>query len=70
MRTSAARRRCLELLAQSPDGCPESVLRVEFGIDLAVSLGLVADGLAAVVKTRVPVVRLQITPAGRKALGR
>jgi hypothetical protein len=46
------------------------VLRVEFGIDLAVSLGLVADGLAAVVKTRVPIVRLQITPAGRKALGR
>jgi hypothetical protein len=64
----------LELLARSPDGCPESLLRVEFDIDLAVSLGLVADGLAAIhqkrVKTRVPIVRLQITPAGREALGR
>jgi hypothetical protein len=77
MRLSSPRRRALELLAASPDGCTEPMLRVEHGIDEPVTVLLIEDGLVSAHHEKVRtggrlinVLRLQITDAGRAALGR
>ncbi len=74
-RMSPSRRRCLELLAQAPEGVTEPLLRVEFGIDTPVTAGLVEEGLAVAREMRqrvgnrvLEVQRVQITDAGRRAL--
>jgi hypothetical protein len=71
----ATRRRALELLAASPDGCTEAIILAQgFTTDFLVDL--VRAGLAtaqterAVVGARsVQVTRIRITDAGRRALG-
>ena len=78
MHLTAPRRRCLELLAQAEGGsCPEPALRGGFGIDEPVTAALIEDGLVAANRVRqrvgnrvLEILRLQITAAGRKALGR
>jgi putative ABC transport system substrate-binding protein len=74
-RLEPARRRALELLAASPDGCTEGIMRAHgFSIDFLVSL--VRSGLAAATAEHVvsgpdtiEVARMRITDAGRHALG-
>ena len=72
-----AKRRALALLATEPGRCPEPMLRVEHGIDEPVTVLLIEEGLVSArhekVRTGgrlVDVLRLQITDAGRAALGR
>jgi hypothetical protein len=67
------RRRALELLAASPDGCTEAIILAHFTIDFLVDL--IRAGLAtaqterAVVGRRsMQVTRMRITDAGRRAL--
>jgi hypothetical protein len=67
-------RRALRLLARSPNGCPESLmLAYRFAIDMLA--GLAADGLLTVDTheehvggRQKVVVRMQITPAGRREI--
>jgi hypothetical protein len=77
MPITTARERALALLAASPEGCTEPVLRITHGIHTAVVAAMVEDGLASAVQERVraggrlfEVIRVSITAAGRKALGR
>ena len=75
-RRSAERRRALELLAASPDGCTAAILLAHgFKSDRLVEL--INAGLASVTTERViagdraiQVTRVQITDAGRQALDR
>jgi len=67
MRISSSRRRAFELLASSPDGCPEAMLRVSHGVDTPMTAALVEEGLASVSQERVRAGVLEIT---RKALRR
>jgi hypothetical protein len=68
------RRRALELLAASPDGCTEATMRAHgFTVDMLAKI--VLAGLASVSTERVlagrqpiEVARLRITDAGRRAL--
>jgi hypothetical protein len=67
-------RRALQLLARSPNGCTEALLMAH-GFELAFLGKLVFDGhaLATPQETRagskpMMVVRMTITPAGRKAI--
>jgi hypothetical protein len=69
------RRRALELLAASADGCPEAVMLAHgFSIDMLVEL--INAGLATARPERILVggypeerTRIQITQEGRRALG-
>ena len=68
------RRRALELLAASPDGCTEAILAAH-GFTVAQMVELVRAGLAAATGERViagnrsmEVARVKITAAGRRAL--
>jgi hypothetical protein len=72
-----ARRRALALLAAEPRGCPEPILRIAHGIAEPITVLLIQDGLVSGHRERVrtggrliDVLRLQITDAGREALGR
>jgi hypothetical protein len=75
-RRSAERRRALELLAASPDGCTATILLAHgFKSDRLVEL--INAGLASVTTERVTasdrrmeVTRVRITDAGRQALER
>jgi hypothetical protein len=70
----ADRRRALELLAASPDGCTEATMRAHrFTVDMLAKI--VLAGLASVSTERVfagrqpiEVTHLRITDAGRRAL--
>jgi hypothetical protein len=71
----ATRRRALELLAGSRDGCTEAIM-LAHGFSVEQMVDLVRSGLATahserVVagKHRVEVARLRITEAGRRAVG-
>jgi hypothetical protein len=68
------RRRALELLAASPDGCSEAVLAAH-GFDVELLVKLVRAGLASATAERVvaggktmEIARMRITEAGRRAL--
>jgi hypothetical protein len=68
------RRRALELLAASPDGCTEAILRAH-GFSVEQMVDLVRAGLASAATERVvaggkkvEVARVKITEAGRRAL--
>lgn len=68
------RRRALELLAGSPDGCTEAIL-LAHGIPVPLMVELVRAGLATASTERVvasglklEVARVRITEAGRRAL--
>jgi hypothetical protein len=75
-RAKPDRRRALELLAASRDGCTEAIMLAHgFSIDMMVELvnaGLASATTERVVagKHRVEVARLRITEAGRRALTR
>jgi hypothetical protein len=67
-------RRALDLLAASPDGCTEAIM-LAHGITADVIVDLVHAGLAAATCERVAlgpntieVVRVRITPEGRRVL--
>jgi hypothetical protein len=69
-----ARRRALELLAASPDGCTEALLLAN-GFAVELLLDLVRAGLVSVEPERmmaggrqIEVARVKITEAGRKVL--
>jgi hypothetical protein len=68
------RRRALELLAASPDGCTEALMlahgfTVELLVDLCIAELAIATPERMVVGGRtVEVVRMKITEAGRRAL--
>jgi hypothetical protein len=68
------RRRALELLAASPDGCTEAILlaygfSVELLVELCIAELAIATPERMVVGGRtVEVVRMQITESGRRAL--
>jgi hypothetical protein len=70
-----ARRRALELLAGSTDGCTEGIMRARgFSIDFMVELvraGLATAASECVVSgpNTIEVARMRITDAGRKVLG-
>jgi hypothetical protein len=71
---SKEKRRALQLLARSPNGCTEALMMAH-GFELVMLAKLVIDGLAVAVdhstmagRRRMKVVWLQITPAGRKAI--
>jgi hypothetical protein len=73
---SATRRRALELLASSRDGCTEAILRAH-GFSTALIVNLVRTGLATAHSQRVvaggggrmmEVARVKITEAGQRAL--
>jgi hypothetical protein len=67
--------RSLEALARAPDGCAEAALLAN-GLTIKQSSGLVIDGLATLGRRRTnvggrgerPVLWMQITEAGRKAI--
>jgi hypothetical protein len=68
------RRRTLELLAASRDGCAQAIL-IAHGFSIEQMLELVRDGLATAHRQRVivgkrtiEVARMKITEAGRQAL--
>jgi hypothetical protein len=68
------RRRALELLAASPNGCTEAVMRAH-GFTVEQMVELVRAGLASATAERVvagsrkiEVARVQITDAGRRVL--
>jgi hypothetical protein len=73
-RPHISRRRALELLAASPDGCTEAIMRAHgFSIDFMVEL--VRSGLATATSeyvvsgpNKIEVARMRITDAGRKVL--
>jgi hypothetical protein len=67
--------RSLEALARAPDGCAEAVLLTD-GFTIKQLSGLVIDGFATLERRRTnvggrerPVLWIQITAAGRKAIG-
>jgi hypothetical protein len=69
------RRRALEVLADSPNGCIELVL-LALGLSREVLVDLIDDGFATATAQRVhaggrdiEVTRLRITDAGRRAIG-
>jgi hypothetical protein len=71
---SDQQRRALQLLARSPDGCTEALM-LAHGFALEVLDKLASEGLAKAKahdtmagSRRMKVVRLQITPAGRRAI--
>ena len=71
-----ARRRALELLAASPDGCTEALMLTQ-GFTVEPMLGLVHSTLATVSPERmrlgnkqIDIARVRITGAGRKALAK
>ena len=73
-RRSAERRRALELLDASPDGCPAAIL-LAHGFKTELLAGLVNERLATAAPERVKagaraveVIRIKITDAGRRAL--
>ena len=75
-RRSAERRRALELLAASPDGCTATIL-LAHGFTSGRLVELINSGLASVTTDRVTagdrrveVTRVRITDAGRQALER
>jgi hypothetical protein len=66
--------RSLEALARAPDGCAEAVLLAD-GFTIKQLSGLVIDGFATLERRRTnvggrerPVLWMQITEAGRKAI--
>jgi hypothetical protein len=66
--------RSLEALARAPDGCAEAVLLTD-GFTIKQLSGLVIDGFATLERRRTnvgdrerPVLWMQITDAGRKAI--
>jgi hypothetical protein len=68
------RRRALELLAASPDGCTEAIM-LAHGFPVPLLVDLCIAGLASATPERmvagarpVEVVRIKITEAGRKAI--
>jgi hypothetical protein len=68
------RRRALELLAASPDGCTEAIM-LAHGFPVPLLVDLCIAGLASATLERmvaggrpVEVVRIKITEAGRKAI--
>jgi hypothetical protein len=68
------RRRALELLAASADGCSEAIMRAH-GFTVPQIVALIRAGLATVTSERVvagsrkiEVARVRITAAGRRAL--
>jgi hypothetical protein len=70
------RRRALDMLASSPHGCTESILRAH-GFTISVLAGLMRTGLAKAEAefmraggTVIGVVRISITDAGRQSLAR
>jgi hypothetical protein len=72
--SQADRRRALELLAASPDGCTEAILRAH-GFTIEQMVALVRAGLATATADRVimgpdsiEVARVRITEKGRRAL--
>jgi hypothetical protein len=79
VRLTPVQRRALELLAAAPEGCNEPLLRIDHGIDTPVTISLVEEGLLSARRVRVRmragtrsivIVKVQITDAGREALGR
>jgi len=73
-RPKSDRRRALELLAASSDGCTEAIM-IAHGFTIAQIVELVTAGLANATAERVvaggkaiEVARVRITEAGRKAL--
>ena len=68
------RRRALELLAASPDGCTEAIMlahgfTVELMVDLCIAeLAIAAPERMVAGGRTVEVVRMKITEAGRRAL--
>ena len=73
-RTKLTRRRALELLAASPDGCTESIL-LAHGFTLEFIVDLVRTGLATAETEHVlagsrafEIERVRITDAGRRVL--
>ena len=77
VRLTPVQRLALELLAAAPEGCNEPLLCISHGIDTPVMVALVEEGLVAARRVRmragsrsIEIVRVQITSAGRKALGR
>jgi hypothetical protein len=73
-RPPATRRRALELLAASPDGCSEAIM-VAHGFTVDTLVKLIRAGLATAGTERVvaggrwiEVARVRITDAGRRAL--
>jgi hypothetical protein len=64
----ATRRRALELLTASPDGCSEAIM-VAHGFSVTQMVDLVHDGTARDCRQRtIEVARVKITEAGRQAL--
>ena len=70
------RRRALELLAASPDGCSEAIM-LAHGFTVELLAGLVRAGLATATTERVVApgyrgerARVRITEAGRQALAK
>jgi hypothetical protein len=71
---SPDRRRALDLLADSPNGCTEAVL-LAHGLSRELLVDLIDDGFATASAERVPaggreieVTRVRITVAGRRAI--
>jgi hypothetical protein len=67
------RRRALELLAASPDGCTEALMSHGFTVELLVDLCIAELAIATPERMvaggrAVEVVRMKITEAGRQAL--
>jgi hypothetical protein len=73
-RPETARRRALELLAASPDGCSEAMM-IAHGISIEMMVEMINAGLATATAERVvagsrkiEVATVKITDAGRRAL--
>jgi hypothetical protein len=75
MTLTAERRRLLRMLARCPSGCAEALL-MAYGFSIKFLAGVVFDGLATAQPSttraggrEVIVVWMQITEAGRRAIG-